>query len=152
MGADPFELSALLDHVRPRTDKPLIVKLTPNVADVASVARCAEAAGADALSLVNTLRGLALEPASGRHWLGGKTGGVSGPAVRAIALAQVHAVAQAVSVPIVGMGGVSRGQDALDLLRAGANLVAVGTASFVDPTAARRIAAELDQLLAMRTL
>jgi dihydroorotate dehydrogenase (NAD+) catalytic subunit len=152
MGADPFELTALLDHVRPRTDKPLIVKLTPNVADVAAVARCAEAAGADALSLINTLRGMALDPASGRPWLGGKTGGVSGPAVRAIALAQVEAVAQAVSVPIVGMGGVASGREALDLLRAGATLVAVGTASFADPTAGGRIAEELDQLLAMRTL
>jgi dihydroorotate dehydrogenase (NAD+) catalytic subunit len=152
MGADPFELTALLDHVRPLTAKPLIVKLTPNVADVAAVARCAEEAGASALSLINTLRGMALHPASGRPWLGGTTGGVSGPAVRGIALAQVHAVAQAVSVPIVGMGGVQTGQDALDLLRAGADLVAVGTESFRDPAAGRRIASELDQLSALQTL
>jgi dihydroorotate dehydrogenase (NAD+) catalytic subunit len=152
MGADPFELTALLDRVRPLTTKPLIVKLTPNVADVAAVARCAEAAGASALSLVNTLRGMALDPGSGRPWLGGGTGGVSGPAVRAIALAQVQSVAQAVSVPIVGMGGVQSGQEALDLLRAGANLVAVGTESFRDPAAGRRIAAELDQLLAVGVL
>jgi dihydroorotate dehydrogenase (NAD+) catalytic subunit len=152
MGADPFELSALLDHVRPCTAKPLIVKLTPNVADVAAVARCAEAAGADAVSLINTLRGTALDPATGLPWLGGKTGGVSGPSVRAIALAQVQAVAQAVSVPVIGMGGVSTGQEALDLLRAGANLVAVGTASFQDPAAGWRIASELDSLLALRTL
>jgi dihydroorotate dehydrogenase (NAD+) catalytic subunit len=147
MGADPFELTALLDRVRPLTTKPLIVKLTPNVADVAAVARCAEAAGASALSLVNTLRGMALDPGSGRPWLGGRTGGVSGPAMRAIALAQVQSVAQAVSVPIVGMGGVQSGQEALDLLRAGANLVAVGTENFRDPAAGRRIASELDQLL-----
>ncbi len=152
MGADPFELTALLDRVRPLTAKPLIVKLTPNVSDVAAVARCAEEAGASALSLINTLRGLAFDPVTGRSWLGGGTGGVSGPGVRAIALAQVQAVAQAVQVPIVGMGGVQRGRDAFDLLQAGADLVAVGTESFRDPGAGRRIGLELDQLLAVRTL
>ncbi len=143
MGADPGEVAALLDHVRPLTDKPLIVKLTPNVADVAAVARAAEAAGASALSLINTIRGMALDPRSGRPWLGGTTGGVSGPAVRAIALAQVHAVRAAVRIPIVGMGGVQRGRDAEDLLRAGADLVAVGTENFRDPRAGARIASEL---------
>ncbi|HTX29922.1 MAG TPA: dihydroorotate dehydrogenase [Solirubrobacteraceae bacterium] len=152
MGADPFELTALLDHVRPLTGKPLIVKLTPNVSDVAAVARCAEDAGASALSLINTLRGAALHPESGQPWLGGKTGGVSGPAVRAVALAQVQTVADAVAVPIVGIGGVQNGQHALDLLRAGAELVAVGTESFRDPAAGRRIASELDHLLALRTI
>jgi dihydroorotate dehydrogenase (NAD+) catalytic subunit len=146
MGADPLELAALLRRVRPLTAKPLIVKLAPNVADVATVALSAEEAGADAVSLINTLRGMALDPASGRPWLGGTTGGISGPAVRAVALAQVHAVAQAVVLPIVGMGGVQCGADALDLLRAGATLVAVGTESFRDPAAGQRIASELDEL------
>ncbi|HLY48867.1 MAG TPA: dihydroorotate dehydrogenase [Solirubrobacteraceae bacterium] len=148
MGADAGELAALLDRVRPLTDKPLIVKLTPNVADVATVALSAEAAGASALSLINTLRGMALDPASGRPWLGGTTGGVSGPAIRAVALAQLHAVAQAVALPIVGMGGIQSGADALDLLRAGAALVAVGTETFRDPAAGTRIASELQKLLA----
>jgi dihydroorotate dehydrogenase (NAD+) catalytic subunit len=148
MGADPWELAALLEHVRPLTAKPLIVKLTPNASDVPAVARAAEAAGADALSLINTLRGMALEPDSGEPWLGGTTGGVSGPAVRAIALAQVCSVADAVEIPLVGMGGVQGGRDALDLLRAGATLVAVGTESFRDPAAALRIAEELDALAA----
>jgi len=148
MGADPWELSRLLEAVRPLTAKPLIVKLTPNATDVAEVARAAEAAGASALSLINTLRGMALDPVSGEPWLGGGTGGVSGPAIRAIALAQVHSVARSVELPIVGMGGVQCGQDALDLMRAGADLVAVGTESFRDPAAGLRIAAELDQLLA----
>jgi dihydroorotate dehydrogenase (NAD+) catalytic subunit len=143
MGADPGEVAALLDHVRPLTGKPLIVKLTPNVADVTVVARAAEAAGASALSLINTIRGMALDPRSGRPWLGGTTGGVSGPAVRAVALAQVHAVREAVEIPIVGMGGVERGRDAADLLRAGADLVAVGTENFRDPRAGARIASEL---------
>ena len=147
MGADPDEVAALLQHVRPLTDKPLIVKLTPNASDVAAVAAAAQRAGASALSLINTLRGMALDPRSGSPWLGGTTGGVSGPAVRAIALAQVHAVSQATTIPLIGMGGVQSGRDALDLLRAGADLVAVGTESFRDPAAGSRIAAELDTLL-----
>jgi len=148
MGADPSELSALLEHVRPLTDKPLIVKLTPNVSNVATVARAAQAAGASALSLINTIRGMALDPSSGAPWLGGGTGGVSGAAVRAVALAQVHDVCEAVEIPVVGMGGVQRGQDALDLIRAGAALVAVGTESFRDPAAGIRVAAELAEVLA----
>ena len=148
IGADPFEVAALLERVRPLTDKPLIVKLTPNATDVPAVARTAEQAGASALSLINTLRGMALDPSSGRPWLGGVTGGVSGPAVRSIALAQVQAVADAVEIPVVGMGGVQRGQDALDLMRAGARIVAVGTENFRDPAAGGRIAAEVLQLLA----
>jgi dihydroorotate dehydrogenase (NAD+) catalytic subunit len=148
MGADRRELHALLTRVRPLTAKPLIAKLSPSAGDVVAVARAAEEAGADALSLINTLRGMALDPTTGQPWLGGRTGGVSGPAVRAIGLAQVEAVAAAVEIPVVGMGGVSRGRDALDLLRAGATLVGVGTESFRDPAAGRRIASELAQLLA----
>jgi dihydroorotate dehydrogenase (NAD+) catalytic subunit len=150
IGADPWEMAALLERVRPLTDKPLIVKLTPNASDVAAVARAAQDAGASALSLINTLRGMALDPRSGEPWLGGSTGGVSGPAVRAVALAQVHAVAHAVEIPIIGMGGVQHGQDALDLIRAGAALVAVGTESFRDPAAAARIKQELAALLGNR--
>jgi dihydroorotate dehydrogenase (NAD+) catalytic subunit len=146
MGADPSETAALLDHVRPLTNKPLIVKLTPNATDVGAVAAAAEAAGADAVSLINTLRGMALHPRTREPWLGGETGGVSGPAVRAIALAQVREVAARVAVPVVGMGGVQRGCDADDLLRAGATLVAVGTESFRDPRAAARVARELARL------
>ncbi len=150
MGADPWEVSALLERIRALTEKPLIVKLTPNATDVAAVARAAEAAGANALSLINTVRGMALNPRSGEPWLGGVTGGVSGPAVRAVALAQVQAVCEAVEIPVVGMGGVQRGQDALDLMRAGAALVAVGTESFRDPEAGLRVAAELGELLRKR--
>jgi dihydroorotate dehydrogenase (NAD+) catalytic subunit len=146
MGADPDELARLLERVRPITAKPLIVKLTPNASDVAAVARAAERAGADALSLINTIRGMALDPRTGEPWLGGVTGGLSGPAVRAVALAQVQAVADAVSIPVVGMGGVQSGRDAADLMRVGADLVAVGTESFRDPAAGGRIAAELREL------
>jgi dihydroorotate dehydrogenase (NAD+) catalytic subunit len=143
MGADPSELAALLDAVRPHSAKPLIVKLTPNCASPADVAAAAEAHGADAVSLINTLRGMAMDPRRpGEPWLGGGTGGVSGPAVRAIALSQVREVRERVALPIVGMGGVQSGRHAGDLHRAGADLVAVGTESFRDPLAARRIAEE----------
>jgi dihydroorotate dehydrogenase (NAD+) catalytic subunit len=148
MGADPGEVAALLHRVRPLTTKPLIVKLTPNASDVPAVAQAAEHAGADAVSLINTVKGMALHPRTGAPWLGGVTGGTSGPSVRAIALAQVHAVAQAIEIPIVGMGGVQAARDARDLMRAGATLVAVGTESFRDPAAGLRVASELSELLA----
>ena len=147
MGADPRELAALLDHVRPQSAKPLIVKLTPTCASPAEVAAAAEAHGADAVSLINTLRGMAMDPQRpGEPWLGGGTGGVSGPAVRAIALSQVREVRGRVALPIVGMGGVQSGHHAVDIHRAGAVLVAVGTESFRDPLAARRIADEASSL------
>lgn len=147
MGADPGELAGLLDAVRPRTDKPLIVKLTPNCATPADVAAAAEEHGADAVSLINTLRGMALDPhRPGEPWLGGETGGVSGPAVRAIALSQVREVRQRVALPIIGMGGVQTGRHAIELSTVGADLVAVGTESFRDPLAATRIAAEASSL------
>ena len=145
MGADPGELAALLEAVRPITDKPLIVKLTPNCASPADVAAAAETHGADAVSLINTLRGMAMHPdRPAEPWLGGGTGGVSGPAVRAIALSQVREVRARTSLPIVGMGGVQNGRHAADLIEAGADLVAVGTESFRDPLAAARIAAQLE--------
>jgi dihydroorotate dehydrogenase (NAD+) catalytic subunit len=145
MGADPAETAALLERVRPLTSKPLIVKLTPNATDPGAVAAAAQDAGADAVSLINTLRGMALDPETGAPWLGGRTGGVSGPAIRSIALAQVADVAARVEIPVVGMGGVENGADAHALLQAGAALVAVGTASFRDPLAGARIASELDE-------
>jgi dihydroorotate dehydrogenase (NAD+) catalytic subunit len=144
IGADPSQLREVVQAVRPMTAKPLIVKLTPNTADVSLCARAAQDAGADAVSLINTLRAMALAPAvHGRtrtRWLGGGTGGLSGPAIRAVALAQVAAVAGAVSIPVVGMGGVQSAAHARDLLDAGATLVAVGTESFRDPAAGIRIA------------
>jgi len=146
IGADPGETAALLDAVRPLTAKPLIVKLTPNTASPADVADAAEAHGADAVALINTLKGMAPHPAGEGPWLGGRTGGMSGPAVRAIALAQVADVRDRVSLPIVGMGGVQTGRHASDLLRVGADLVAVGTESFRDPLAGARVAEELAAL------
>jgi dihydroorotate dehydrogenase (NAD+) catalytic subunit len=146
MGADPSETALAVERVRSRTSKPLIVKLTPNATDPAAVAGAAQDAGADAVSLVNTLKGMALHPQTGEPWLGGGTGGVSGPAIRAIALEQVAAVASAVEIPVIGMGGISTGRHAADFLAAGATTVAIGTESFRDPAAGHRIAAELDAL------
>jgi dihydroorotate dehydrogenase (NAD+) catalytic subunit len=145
VGESPEEARSLLQRLRPLTDKPLIVKLTPNIADPVPVAVAAEEGGADAVSLINTLRAAAIDPGSGERWLGGGTGGLSGPAVRAVALAQVGAVAAAASVPVVAMGGISSGRDAAEMLRAGARIVAVGTESFRDPAAGSRIAAELGE-------
>jgi dihydroorotate dehydrogenase (NAD+) catalytic subunit len=146
MGADPAETALAVERVRSETPKPLIVKLTPNAADPGAVAVAAQDSGADAISLVNTLKGMALHPQTGEHWLGGRTGGVSGPAIRAIALEQVAAVAARVQVPVIGMGGIASGRHARDFLLAGASAVAVGTESFRDPAAGRRIAAELTEL------
>jgi len=149
IGADPRELEAVVGRVRPLTAKPLIVKLTPNASDVPAAASAAEAAGADAVSLINTLRAYAPHPRhAARPWLGGGTGGLSGPAVRAVALAQVRAVAARVAIPIVGMGGVQTGRHAADLLESGATAVAVGTESFRDPAAGTRIQHELHDLFA----
>jgi dihydroorotate dehydrogenase (NAD+) catalytic subunit len=144
IGAVPAELERVVAQVRPATTKPLIVKLTPNTSDVAACAQAAQDGGADSVSLINTLRAMALDR-DGNPWLGGRTGGLSGPAIRAVALAQVAAVAARVSVPIVGMGGVQTGAHARDLLSAGATLVAVGTETFRDPAAATRIVQQLSE-------
>jgi dihydroorotate dehydrogenase (NAD+) catalytic subunit len=145
VGEQPDETEALLEALRPLTAKPLIVKLTPNVADPGSVAVAAEEGGANAVSLINTLKGSAIDPASGEPGLAAGHGGLSGPAVRPIAVAQIRAVAAAVRLPIIGMGGISSGEDAFECLRAGASLVAVGTESFRDPAAGRRVAEELSK-------
>jgi dihydroorotate dehydrogenase (NAD+) catalytic subunit len=146
MGADPVETAGAVERVRAETGKPLIVKLTPNATEPAAVAQAAHDAGADAVSLVNTLKGMALHPETGEPWLGGRTGGVSGPAIRAIALEQVASVASRVEIPVIGMGGIATGRHAADFLAAGASAVAVGTESFRDPAAGLRVATELGEL------
>ncbi|MGH2924005.1 MAG: dihydroorotate dehydrogenase [Solirubrobacterales bacterium] len=148
VGESPAETRALLETLRPLTSKPLIVKLTPNVPSPAPIAAAAEEGGADAVSLINTLRAAAIDPATGAPWLGAERGGLSGPAVRAIAVNQVREVAAAVGIPVIGMGGVASGRHAADLIAAGAKAVAVGTESFRDPGAGARVAAELADELA----
>jgi dihydroorotate dehydrogenase (NAD+) catalytic subunit len=146
VGESPDEAFALLDRLRPLTAKPLIVKLTPNVSPAPVAAAVAEA-GADSVSLINTVRAAAMDPQGGGPWLGAGSGGLSGAAVRAVALHQVREVAAKVSIPIIGMGGVSSGAHAAELISAGATAVAVGTESFRDPSAGARVAAELGRLL-----
>ncbi len=146
----PETAAELVTAARAVTTKPLYAKLSPATWDVAESARACVDAGADGLSLVNTIRGLALEPRTLRPSLGTGTGGYSGPALRPIALACVHACAVAVDVPIVGMGGVASGADALDLVAVGATAVALGTVLFSDPAAATRIRGELEAEVASR--
>jgi dihydroorotate dehydrogenase (NAD+) catalytic subunit len=150
VGEQPAETLALCERLRPLTEKPLIVKLTPNTSDPAAVARAAADGGADAVSLINTLRATAYAPGSTEPWLGAGSGGLSGPAVRPIALDQVRRVAAEVTIPVIGMGGIESGADAADFLVAGATAIAVGTASFRDPLIATRIRTELSSELISR--
>jgi dihydroorotate dehydrogenase (NAD+) catalytic subunit len=143
VGEEPAETLALLQALRPLTAKPLIVKLTPNVADPAGVAHAAQEGGADAVSLINTLKATAVDPVTLKPWLGAGRGGLSGPAIRAIGLEQVAAVAEAVELPVIGMGGIASGTDALAYLAAGASVVGVGTENFRDPLAGERIRRQL---------
>ena len=144
VGEQPGETEALLETLRPITGKPLLVKLTPNVAAPEAVAVAAEEGGADAVSLINTLKASAIDPATGTPAIAAGHGGLSGPAVRPIALQQLRAVRAAVELPLVGMGGVSNAADAAEFLSAGATLVAVGTENFRDPRAGLHIANDLE--------
>jgi dihydroorotate dehydrogenase (NAD+) catalytic subunit len=143
VGEQPSETEALLEALRPLTEKPLIVKLTPNVANPADVAIAAEQGGADAVSLINTMKASAIDPATERPGIAAGHGGLSGPAVRPVAVAQLRAVGAAVRIPIIGMGGVASGSDAAEMIVAGATLVAVGTENFLDPRAGSRVAGEV---------
>lgn len=135
MGCHVPSVEKVVGMCRAATKRPLIVKLTPNVTDVAEIARAAEAAGADGISLINTLLGMAIDARTRTPKLARVVGGFSGPAVKPVALRMVWQVAQAVKVPVLGMGGISTGEDAVEFMLAGATAVAVGTANFVNPTA-----------------
>ena len=133
--------------VRKAVTKPLIVKLSPNVTDIAEIAKAAEAAGADALSMINTITGMRIDVKNRRHILANKTGGLSGPAILPVAIRMVYQVSSQVKLPIIGMGGVASGEDAAEFLMAGATAVAVGTAALVEPAACVRILKELEEFM-----
>ncbi len=138
-GCSPRASAQVIASVRASTSRPVIAKLTPNVTDIAAIARAVAEAGADGVSLINTLLGMAVDLPSRRPFLGNVTGGLSGPATKPIALALVHKVRQAVDLPIMGLGGISSATDALEFMVAGAAAVQVGTATFVEPAAAAGI-------------
>jgi len=145
--SDPALLAEVVRAVRPAARRPLIVKLSPNVAAIEPLAKAAEEAGADAISLVNTFVALAVDARSRRPRIGAGFGGLSGPGIKPIALRMVYQAAQAVKIPVVGMGGIASGEDAAEFLIAGATVVEVGTATFWDPVAPVRIARELGAFL-----
>ena len=151
VGTDPVALANLMDRLRPMTDKPMIVKLTPNVTDITVPARAAVEHGADALSMINTLKGMRINIRTGKPIIANVTGGVSGPAVLPVGLAAVYRVRTALpEIPIIGLGGIDSGEKALEYLYAGANAVEVGAAALFDPVAPLRVARELDDLLDSR--
>lgn len=138
-GTDPAAASAVVRSAKSHTKKPVILKLSPNVTDIAGMARAVEEAGADAVSLINTLIGMEIDIERQRPVLGNVTGGLSGPAVKPVALRMVYQVARAVKIPIIGMGGIASPEDAIEFLLAGAETVAVGTANFTDPEVTMKI-------------
>lgn len=143
-GADPGELEYLVRKAREVAKRPLLVKLSPNVTSIAHMAKVAEEAGADAVSLTNTFLAMAIDAKTRKPRLSNITGGLSGPAIKPIALRMVYETARAVKIPIVGLGGIVGGEDAVEFMLAGATAVQVGTASFADPCAAERLARELE--------
>ncbi len=138
-GRDPEAAETIVRHVRKRTGKPILVKLTPEAPDVVAIARAAEKGGAHAITLCNTWRGLAIDVETGRPRIANVTGGLSGPAIRPIALRLTWEVARAVKIPVIGIGGIATANDALEFLMAGASAVQVGTALFADPAAPEAI-------------
>ncbi|WP_273379261.1 dihydroorotate dehydrogenase [Symbiobacterium thermophilum] len=147
-GTSPRTAAEVTAAVRRATTLPLIVKLSPNVADVVAIARAVEDAGADGLSVINTLQGMSIDIRRRRPHLGNVFGGLSGPAIKPVALRMVWQVAGAVKVPVIGVGGIMNGEDAAEFLMAGASAVQVGTACFVDPRAPLTIAEELARFMA----
>lgn len=144
-GSDPAMLAELVSAAKKESARPLIVKLSPNVTSIPAVARAAEDAGADALSLVNTFVALSIDVETRRPRLANVTGGLSGPAIKPIAVRMVWEAAKAVKIPVIGMGGIATAEDAVEFLLAGATAVQVGTASYADPRATERLAGDLEQ-------
>ena len=132
-GQDPKQVEALTAEIKKRAKQPVIMKLTPNVTDITAIAKAAEAGGADAVSLINTLTGMKIDINRRTFAVANKTAGVSGPAIHPIAVRMVYQVANAVNIPIIGMGGIASAEDAIEMILAGASAVAVGTANFYNP-------------------
>lgn len=146
-GTDPKETHKVVQAVRKRTSLPLIVKLSPNVTDITAIARAAEDAGADALSVINTLLGMAVDIDTRRPLLGNITGGLSGPAIKPVALRMVWQVYQSVKLPLIGIGGIVEAKDALEFIICGASAVQIGTANFLDPRSAVNILEKTEDYL-----
>lgn len=145
LGTNADDVAELTREIKKITDKPIIIKLSPNVTDICEIAMAAEKAGADGLSLINTLLGMRIDLNTGKPVLANMTGGFSGPAIKPVAIAAVYRVSNCVDIPIIGMGGIMTGEDAYEFLLAGATAVAVGTAALIDPVAPVRIVDELEE-------
>lgn len=146
-GQDPKMIGMIMDEIKRHAKQPVIVKLSPNVTDIAEMARAAEAGGADALSLINTLTGMKIDIHRRSFAIANKTGGMSGPAVKPIAVRMVYQVANAVKLPIIGMGGIQTAEDALEFIMAGATAVAVGTANFINPNATIEVVEGIEEFM-----
>ena len=146
-GQNPKAVEAITAEVKKRARQPVIMKLSPNVTDITETAKAAEAGGADALSLINTLTGMKIDIHKRAFALANKTGGLSGPAIKPIAVRMVYQVANAVKLPIIGMGGIATAEDAIEFLLAGATAVSVGTANFFNPAATIEVAEGIEQYM-----
>lgn len=146
-GTSPDMAAAVTKAVRKVTQKPIIIKLTPNVTDICEIAKAVESQGADCISLINTLLGMKIDVKKGCPVVKNKMGGLSGPAIKPVALRMVYQVRRAVALPIIGLGGITTGEDAVEFIMAGADAVSIGTAALIDPTAPVRIIDELEEFM-----
>jgi len=151
-GSDPERAAEVVGAVKKYSKLPVITKLTPNVTNIADIAKAVEDAGSDAISLINTLHGMAIDTRTWKPCLGNIMGGLSGPAVKPVAVRMVYQVARAVKIPVIGMGGIMTGEDAIEFMLAGASAVAVGTANFINPRAVETVADEMRIYLKNRGL
>ncbi len=146
-GQDPKAVEAITREVKKLAKQPVIMKLSPNVTDITEMARAAEAGGADALSLINTITGMKIDIHRRSFVLANKTGGMSGPAIHPVAVRMVYQTAQAVQVPLIGMGGIMNAEDAIEMILAGATAVSVGTANFTDPSVTEKVVSGIEQYM-----
>ena len=146
-GTNVESVSEITKQMKAHSKKPIIMKLSPNVTDITEIARAAEAAGSDALSLINTITGMKIDINKRCFAIANRTGGMSGPAIKPIALRMVYQVANAVNIPIIGMGGISGTEDAIEFILAGATMVSVGTANFINPNASIEVAKGIEKYL-----